>query len=186
MGERHGPARHQDGESRRICQLCCIAEGVLDFDTSEARAGTVISGNGKGVGGERVQGVAGVVEELERLIACVSGGGDGPQVLDAVDGSWAGDVECQTRGGKDSSRGDCEGNQRRPKRAGEHVDNRGRSRVQLKRSRAWGGTNTNDILLYHSGMCVNGGGGLQWLTAPRVQDDLGPETTLRRRVIPRG
>ena len=33
--------------------------------------------------------------------------------------------------------------------------------------------------------CVNSSGGLQWLTTPRVQDDLRPETPLRRQVIPR-
>ena len=62
---------------------------ILDLDTSEVWGGAAGSREGKGIGGELVQGTTGVVQNLEGEVTSVLDGGGQLEVVDTVNRGWA-------------------------------------------------------------------------------------------------
>lgn len=134
MGYRHRLAGLKDGECGGIRQLGCVARGVLHPDAGEAGTGAVVGGNGKGVGGKSVQGTAGVVEELDGLVASVGESSHDLEILHTVDRVGAGDLEGEAGSCGSNRGGGCESEEGGADGGGEHddVEGRGRNRMRLK------------------------------------------------------
>ena len=115
-----GSTGGKDGEGRDVLALGSLVKAVLDLRTNEGRALARIRGDGEGVGRERVQGAAGVVDELEGLVTSVGDGGGDLEVLNTVNRLGAGDLEGEARGGGDSNRRGREGDEGGTEGGGEH------------------------------------------------------------------
>ena len=116
-----GLPRSEDGEGASVRALSRLAGHVLDLRTDEARARARVGGDVEGVGRERVQSTAGVVEQLEGLVTSVGERGGDLQVLDIVNSLGAGDLEGEAGRRGDSSRGSHKGDERSAEGGGEHA-----------------------------------------------------------------